>query len=349
MRTRNLCILLCALCSLAKNSLGAESVQGAVVTRTEGGASFLELQTSPKQKGNNAIIFEKSTYFKRELKKGDRPSNGDVIVTDTSGKVRLIFRNGDQITVTPSTAYKFTWDPATNKNAVAEILYGDIRAVIQPGGPREGLKVKTKAAVMGVRGTDFYASAWGGAGGSKVAVIRGKVAVAALDTAGKTLKETEIPAGSTGVIKPTVPVPASAQHDTAKKPTIETPAEVLIQQTSREQLVVIQTDSKVATATTAKSDASDSTKKELAELEKQAVTTTMNDIQKYDPALYTELSKDAAKGTQIDSDVLQSESVKKIFATAPSETKDVRKPTLQDLDSGGDIYEKYKWKNEQND
>lgn len=352
MRTTSvhLCLLLfSAICCNGVQALGADSVQGAVVTRTEGDAALLELQKNAKHKGSNAIIFEKATYFKRSLKKGDRPQNGDVIVTNQDGKVRLIFRNGDQITITPGTAHKFSWDPNTNKNAVAEILYGDIRAVIQPGGPREGMQVRTKTAAMGVRGTDFYASAWSPKGGSQVAVIRGKVAVAAIDPNGHTQKDMEVPAGSTGLIRPII-VAAEKQPTENSKTTVSAakPAEVLIQATSKEQLVVIQNDSKV-TATNSKDNPSDATKKELDGLEKQAVETTMKDIQKYDPTLYAELNKTAAKRGVIDSDTLQAESVKKIFAEAPSETKEPRKPTLQDLESEGDIYEKYKWKKDHAD
>lgn len=349
-RSARLCLLLVGL-SLPQVAplLGAESVQGAVVTRTEGDASFLELQSNPKQKGSGAIIFEKMTYFKRPLKKGDRPRSGDVIVTNNDGKARLIFRNGDQITITPGTAYKFSWDTNTNKNAIAEILYGDIRAVIQPGGPREGMKVQTKTAAMGVRGTDFYASAWSAKGGSQVAVIRGRVTVAAIDASGRMLKDMVVPAGSTGVVKPTKAVPNNEPINADKTAVTSTkPTEVLVQATSKEQLVVIQSDSKVA-AVTPKDSPSDATKKELEVLEKQAVETTMKDIQKYDPSLYAELNKNTANGAPADSDTLQAASVKKIFVEAPSEAQATRKPTLQDLDSGGDIYEKYKWKKPQED
>lgn len=332
-------IVLFVLFSFARTAAAAESVQGAVVTRAEGNAFFLIKKNGAQPQDTQPIVFESITYYKRPLKKGDRPSNGDVIITDRDGKARLIFRNGDQITVTPGTAYKFSWDPNTQKNALAELIYGDIRAVIQPGGPREGMKVKTKSAVMGVRGTDFYASGWDAHGGSKVAVIRGKVAVAAVDDAGKMLKTVDIPAGSTGVVP-------SQPSQKKKEDVVASVSEVKVESTSKEQLVVIQKDSKVAVLTAKDDTSSAETKKELAELENQAVETTLKDIQKYDPSLYEKIKTDQTKGAKLDSDGLQAESVKKIFASAPSEAKAVRKPTLEDLDSGGDIYEKYKWKKE---
>jgi hypothetical protein len=316
--------------------------------------------------GAKTIKFENDTYFIRPAKNGDRPANGDVVTTGKDGKVRLIFRNGDQVTVTPGTAFKFSWDPKTDKNAIAEIVYGDIRAVIQPEGPRSGMKVQTKSAVMGVRGTDFYVSAWSKDAGSKVSVMRGKVAVApkvetpeptpAPQTGAKTTqpvpapkpafqpKEVEVSAGTTGVVKAAAPAPATNLSLTDSGPAAPAAPFVEVESTSKQELVVIQNDSKVA-----KPKQDDTAKKadpvaaEIAKLEDTSVETTLQDVKRHDPELYAKLQEESKNGKIADADQVQSETVKKIFVTAPSEKQEARKPTLQDLDTGGDIYDKYKW------
>jgi hypothetical protein len=339
----------------------ASTVQGAVVTRTEGESQIMIRKSNAPSApaGSKSILFEKETYYVRPVKNGDRPANGDVITTGKDGKVRLIYRNGDQVTVTPGTAYKFSWDAKTEKNAVAEVVYGDIRAVIQPEGPRSGMQVKTKSAVMGVRGTDFYVSAWSKEAGSKVAVMRGTVAVtpqaepAKTDTNAKLANkqpekttppkapEVLVSAGSSGVIKD---APAESTQTLAVAGTPTPPKIVEVNSTSKQELVVIQTDSKVTKPKTEELvKASDPIAKEIATLEAASVETTMQDVKKYDPQLYEKLKANNKEGKPVDADQIQAETVKKIFVTAPSDKKEVRKPTIDDLNDGGDIYEKYKW------
>jgi hypothetical protein len=73
------------------------------------------------------------------------------------------------------------------------------------------------------------------------------------------------------------------------------------------------------------------------------VENTLQDVKRHDPALYAKLKEESSQGKQIDADQVQAETVKKIFVTAPSEKTEPRKPTLQDLETGGDIYDKFKW------
>ena len=377
----DLAILVTAL--ILSNSAHAASVQGAVVTRTEGETQLMikKIAGSTAPAESKSIVFEKETYFIRPVKNGDRPANGDVITTGKDGKVRLIYRNGDQVTVTPGTAFKFSWDAKTDRNAVAELVYGDIRAVIQPEGPRSGMKVTTKSAVMGVRGTDFYVSAWAKEAGSKVAVMRGAVAVAPkIETpdipinAPSTLpggskadskvdskidskansksiapntaaapQEAIVSAGSSGVVTKQPAKPADNLALTTNNTTPEASV-VAIQPTSKQELVVIQSDSKVAKPKFEDAvKAAEPMAKEIAQLEAASVATTLKDIKRHDPELYAKLQEDNKKGQPLDSDQVQAETVKKIFVTAPSAVTETRKPTLQDLDTGGDIYDKYKW------
>jgi hypothetical protein len=350
-------------------TLGA-SVQGAVVTRTEGEAQLMIKQSNLNGKPQaelKSIIFEKETYFMRPVKNGDRPANGDVVTTGKDGKVRLIYRNGDQVTVTPGTAFKFSWDPKTDRNAVAELVYGDIRAVIQPEGPRSGMKVNTKTAVLGVRGTDFYVSSWTKESGSRVAVMRGAVALAPKVVTSATpsttpvqlkdgkvstpkqaqtpkVQEVIVAAGSSGTVTKKPMIPAENLALTEAAAPIVAPI-VAVQATSKQELVVIQADSKVAKPKVEEiAKSSDPVAKEIAKLEAASVETTLNDVKRHDPELYAKLQEETKKGHQLlDADHVQAETVKKIFVTAPSVVNEPHKPTLEDLDTGGDIYDKYKW------
>jgi hypothetical protein len=358
-------ILIAAALSVATmESAHCESVQGAVVTRIEGQAELLIKKGDKAQPANTkAVQIDKQVFYAREAKKGDRPSNGDVIVAAKDSKVRLIFRNGDQVTVAPDSAYRFSWDAASDKNPVSELLYGDIRAVINPGGPRSGMQVNTRAAVMGVRGTDFFASSWSKSGGSKVVVLRGKIAMAArtpdlassLDANNNQklslAKATEIAAGASGTIKPvpqappatkTVPNDDKATEQPTNSAGVQAAPEIEVQQATKQELVVIQQDSKVAVVPSANTEKDSAVGKELALLEQKALDSTLSELKDRDPELYKELS--SGDTSKLDSDVIQSATVKKIFVAAPSDTGDVKKPTLKDLETGGDVYERYKWK-----
>jgi hypothetical protein len=344
-------IIVAFFCLTGAQSGYGESVQGAVVTRIEGRAEIFIKKTGQTQPANTkSVQLNSQVYYAREAKKGDRPANGDVIVSDSNSKVRLIFRNGDQITVAPSSAYQFSWDVANDRNPISELLYGDIRAVIHPLGPRAGLKVNTKDVAMGVRGTDFFASSWSGSGGTKVTVLRGKVAMISRDQDQLLSKAPEIPAGASGTLKPKTKSPATdssnnsglksaEQNGNAKN--IEDVLGVSIQPATKQELVVIQKDSVVKNTPTASPEQNSELNGELALLEKKAFESTLSELKDQDPALYKALS--TGNSQNFDSDTVQAAAVKKIFVEAPSDATDVKKPTLKDLESGGDVYERYKW------
>ena len=150
-------------------------------------------------------------------------------------------------------------------------------------------------------------------------------------------------AGSSGVVTKQPAKPADNLALTTNNTTPEASV-VAIQPTSKQELVVIQSDSKVAKPKFEDAvKAAEPMAKEIAQLEAASVETTLKDIKRHDPELYAKLQEDNKKGQPLDSDQVQAETVKKIFVTAPSAVTETRKPTLQDLDTGGDIYDKYKW------
>lgn len=324
----------------------ASSVQGAVVTRVEGDARILfQKNAKPQPAETQSVQIEGQVYFVRPAKRGDRPSSGDIVIAGKDGKVRLIFRNGDQVTVSPDSAYKFSWESSTDKNPVADLMYGAVRAVISPEGPRSGMKLKTRSAVMGVRGTDFFASSWSKSGGSKVVVVRGKVAlVPKEETTSSDVsfdKAVEVAAGSSGVALSPSSLPKKDQEANAKTPA--STSRVAVVSTTKEELVVVQQESSVSKTKPSAADVSIPIEQEVAELEKTAKETTLSELRLADPVLYAALQKQGTN--ELDSEDIQSASVKKVFEQAPSDAKSPRKPTLKDLETGGDVYEKYKWRN----
>ena len=230
----------------------------------------------------------------------------------------------------PGSAFRVTWDAKKEDKPILELFSGKIRTLIESEGPRTGLTVKTKTAVMGVRGTDFHVAAWSKTGGSELSVLRGKVQVARLpDQTQPVPKPIEVSTGFSAVIKAQ---PSSTSQASAPKP----PERIEVQQTPREKLVLIQHASKIEKSP-GPAEAS------IVTLEKQAVKTVMQDIKKEDPGLYKSLVAQGA--TPTDTDEIQAKTVKKLFLAAPSRERGGSKPQESELDSG-DIYDKYQWDGE---
>jgi hypothetical protein len=161
-------------------------------------------------------------------------------------------------------------------------MYGSIRGIVNKKGPRSGMKVKTRHAVMGIRGTDFHIGQAGSAGKSSVSVLRGKVAVADIF---KPKKAIEVLQGFSAELKKEV------KTKTSKKSKLkETASTMELSKTTKNELTSIQSDSAIVTS---KDDEKVSLKvqKELVKLEKKAVENTLSDIKDYDPELYKSLKK----------------------------------------------------------
>lgn len=130
----------------------------------------------------------------REVKAGDKIYKGDIINTDSTGSMKLLMTDKSILDLGGSTLFKvddYKLNGGANRKVNLEMSYGKIRASINQKLAQGGqFKIKTKAATMGVRGTEFIVSSDVGAeakagdkgtkgGGSemKVQVIEGLVAV----------------------------------------------------------------------------------------------------------------------------------------------------------------------------
>ena len=98
------------------------------------------------------------------LKKGIKIERGGEITTKDKSFVKIYSpTTHSTITIGPNSSMSFKWDKAVKKNhQLMQSLYtlqkGFCRWVSKGKPKGDGPKILTKTAVMGVRGTDFYAS-----------------------------------------------------------------------------------------------------------------------------------------------------------------------------------------------
>jgi hypothetical protein len=127
----------------------------------------------------------------RELKVGEPLYAGDVVNTRSDATVKLMMADKSIIDLGASTLFKVNeWALKHSDDRVVAMTlgYGKIRASVNtPVGPKGRFTIKTKAATMGVRGTEFIVSseladpkagAGKGAGKSvttQITVVHGKV------------------------------------------------------------------------------------------------------------------------------------------------------------------------------
>ena len=305
--------VLVALVVFGTSSIGfAADSQVATVSQIEGRAQIfthpsITLPPSAEQEGVIAL-FEGEYYRVRDLKISDRIENGNVLRTFPGGKVKVIYDNGDQIYVGPGTSYRISWKQDRKSAPEIRLAYGKLRGVISKEGPRKKVIIRTRTAVMGVRGTDFFI-ADEGLGETSVSVLRGAVEVA--PARGKTLV-----------------VETGMTAEVAQKA-----VEVPLRKISREDLGEI----RVASALPVRKESEQAV---LKKLEQKALEVTLKDIKTYQPELLKELPQ-AASGEVVLPD-LNSKVVDIAAIAAPSIPKKKR-PGLEELKSpdGVDYYEKY--------
>ncbi|MBU6153591.1 MAG: FecR domain-containing protein [Bdellovibrionales bacterium] len=132
----------------------------------------------------------------RFLKPADPIFHEDVINTDSNGSVKILFKDQSIMDLGQSSLFKVEefvhQGKPEDRKVEMSLSYGKIRAAInQKVGPLGRFKIRTRAATMGVRGTEFYVtseidSETGNGGGSasgqsvpqtKIVVTEGKVEV----------------------------------------------------------------------------------------------------------------------------------------------------------------------------
>lgn len=292
-----------------------------------------ELLTNPSKKINSKgkkVLYEGTYYTIKKVKPGVRIHNGNILRTGNKSKVKVVFKNGDQFNIGQATAYKISWKKKDIKNikgSTVNLIYGSIRGIISKKGPRNNLKVKSKNAVMGVRGTDFHFTQKGTSGSTSISVLRGKVDVANVEKPKEILK---VKQGFSAELQTTILL-----EKKDKKVIPKNISKFEIIRTTKQDLVHIQKDSKIIEK---KSDKTKSKKiqKEIDNLEKSAVKVTLEDIKEYQPEVYKELKDKKIKSI----DTVNTIVISKAFKKAPIK-KSKKGFDEFDLNLEEDAYKKY--------
>lgn len=308
------------------------------ITRVEGTAKIFSNPSKTKQGAGPHAMFESMFYTVAEAKVRMKLENGNIIQTGENSKVRLVYTNGDLFTVSANSAFKVSLEERAGKtDTKVDMMFGKLRSFIVSGGPRTGMKVKTKTAVMGVRGTDFAVSAYGGEQGTTLSVLRGKVAIANQPVGSKSdalVKPVEVPAGSSASVKaPPEPVaskPGAAQSAAPVAPV----APIKIEKTDTLALLNIQKESAIKRP----ENVPVAEAKELESLEKKSAEATIVDIKKDNPELLNSVD---GKALNIDNiDAIQTLTVKNLYEKAPKPA-DAPAPSGKIDDHADEIYDKY--------
>jgi hypothetical protein len=286
-----------------------------------------ELLSSPSQtfsgKGKK-VLYEGTYYTLKKVRRGTKIKNGNILRTGNGAKLKVVFKNGDQFNIGEGTAYKINWKKNNNlqkrkSNTTVNLIYGSLRGVISKKGPRNTLKVKSKNAVMGVRGTDFSFSQRGTSGKTSISVLRGKVDVSNINTPKKVVN---VQQGFSAELKLIKKIKSKAIQ----------PASLKLVRTSKSELLQIQKDSKIEKEQD--EVVSKEIIKEIKDLQTKAVSVTMDDIKEYQPQIYQELKKKTITSV----DTLNTKVVATAYKKAPIRNS---KKDIDETDLEENAYKKY--------
>ena len=149
------------------------------------------------------VAYRISRLGKEPLSVGDEIREHDRISTESSGRVQVAFNSGNTLNITPDTEVEVSEasDSIPNqdkKRMVLDLIRGRVRNKVNQkyNGETSYYRVRTKAAVAGVRGTDFTISVYEDKNDlvSKIETLEGKVEL----SDDKMEKKTLIAAGEGG-------------------------------------------------------------------------------------------------------------------------------------------------------
>ena len=302
-------------------SFSASASQVATISKMQGKVDlYAPVDLYPKIEGSH-ILYQQKTYRIVAAQVGSKILNHMIVNTGKKSKVKIIYSNGDQIYVTPSSQYEVNWEEVkgnTKKEPTGiNLMYGAIRMLVDKDGPRSGAKIKTRSATFAVRGTDFHVSQNGSSGTSQVSVLRGRVETVTVAQNDKKSESVFVETGRSAYTKPG-----------------ETSVELV--KTTKQDLKQIALESKVEMKAEL---IPEKLQPEITQLEEKAKENVIKDMKKENPSLYQEIK--TAKIEDLDS--LNMKTVEKIYEEAP-EAKG--KPSWRELDEiESDPYGKY-FKNE---
>ena len=120
---------------------------------------------------------------KKRARVGTKIRAKDTIITEKDSRAKAVMMDKNIIHISPKskmTFEKYVFSKGgKKKNVLLNVLYGKVRSNVKQkyDGKKNRFQVKTKAAVAGVRGTDFLASYSASSGQSQFVTFKGMVAV----------------------------------------------------------------------------------------------------------------------------------------------------------------------------
>lgn len=325
-----------SLCVVSGQVASANSNYVGTITRSSGDVNILSKPSDQANGPGPWVKFEDKYYKVKKAKVGTKLQNSNVVQSFSNGKAMIVFPNGDHIHVGPGTSYQMNWQEGSQQQSnVLKMVYGNVRGVVSPQGPRKNMKVETKTAVAGVRGTDFSIQAVGGT--TELHVLRGKVEIQEKSPQSAPVA---VEAGYTGKIAQST----SSEPDTSPQKDQTTASSIavpLVQKTTKEELIVIQKASSISKDEAQVTEPVDSVvKEEIQKLESQAKVNLIADIKTYDPEQGAKLEQLAAKAP-LDLQEINTTSVSKLFKEAPAQDKS-KAFSAEDFEGiDGDVYNKY--------
>ena len=336
MTNRTITLVLLLLSFELSHASASTTDQVGILTQVQGTVKLFTHPSKTLQKtesSNPHALFEGEYYLVEDAKPGSQLDQGNIIRTAPGSKARVVYKNGDQFNVASATAYRVSWDTQTNENQTRiNLTYGKIRGIIEKGGPRSHLQIRTRSAVMGVRGTDFFIAENGGAEGStEITILRGAVEVTPQRKA-QSQKPIQVKAGYSAQIST-----PSARALAEDKPILKNPP-VEIRKTTQEEFAGIKKSSTLGSLQSAK-EPNLKVQKDIESLEQKAKATALNDIKTYDKKLYAQLQKQENQIKTVD-DLNQAE-IGELSLKAPK-APSKHKPYQSEIEDSSDgAYEKY--------
>ena len=270
------------------------------------------------------VLFEGVYYSVKDAVAGSSVEKGNILRTAVGAKARVVYPNGDQFNVGSGSAYRITWDTDSAKSKTSmDLMYGKIRGIVEKGGPRSKLTIRTKTASMGVRGTDFFIDDGGPGVGTQISVLRGQVAVKNVEKSATKAQARE------------VSVQAGQSADLPASVTPE------LRPTTQEELKSIQKTSTVKNDIKQQVAFSEKVTDKIKKLEAKAIETTVQDIKVSDPKLYAQIQLKAEKNEFRSVDDVNGTTVEQLVKVAPKAPVRL-KPSQSELeDQEKDQYKKY--------
>ena len=137
--------------------------------------NFKEAEAESKKKKVPLVLYEKQYWQAYEVKKRVNLYDKDMIVTGDGQIIAII--NRKKVTVSPFSYFSVNRTKAEGgkSDAFLTLVAGKVRASIDKNKKNETVNLRTKSAVMGVRGTDLFISYSGNT--TEVATLEGLVDV----------------------------------------------------------------------------------------------------------------------------------------------------------------------------